>query len=75
MKTELEQLLESLSDDYESKGIESEDEVEINSRQDIIKKIVSLESELKEEYLDQEEISLIKRKLDYWYRVANEWRE
>jgi hypothetical protein len=74
MKTELELTLDSISKMIESEGIESEDKYEVNSKSDIMKRIFYLEQDLKY-FTNNIERDIIKKKLDYWYKIANEWRE
>lgn len=76
MKTQLEQALESLSNEYETKLIEVEDKTVINSRNDIIKKIISYERLIKDQvYVDEDDKTSMKNHLSYWYKMADSWRE
>lgn len=74
-KTELEQVIDSLSNMIESQDFESEDEVKVSSRYEIIKRINALEKEFKQSYQDDFERNILRKKLNYWYKLADEWRE
>lgn len=77
MKNELDKVLESLSNSYESKDYEREDDIKVNSKEDIMDRIKILELDLKEYkmYKDIEGYNFTKKRLEYWNKIANEWRE
>jgi hypothetical protein len=75
MKTELQQLIEEISNEYESNGMDIEDQFTVYSRHDIINRIKALHKEYNEPYLTKEDQSLIRDKINYWNRIAKGWKE
>jgi len=75
MKTELQQIIEQISNEYESNRMDIEDQFTIYSRHDIINRVKELHKEYEEPYLTKEDQRLIKDKINYWNVIAKGWKE
>lgn len=75
MKTKLDSILEELSNEFESQLNQTDNELGIHNREDIMDKIDELEEEL--ELYGKYEVykPVIKKQLSYYYNLADQWRE